>query len=236
MGSLADRFVPYGPSHWVLMALIVVGAVAFAAVGRWQRDPRTAVLFARTLAVATLLFNVPLLIYRLLPAQWDVGESLPLHLCDLAWMVAVLALWTRQPLASALVYYWGLTLTPQALITPAFDAPDFPHVDFIEFWGQHLLVIWTAAYLTWGVGIRPSWRGYRFAAAVTVGWGAAMLAFNSWAGTNYGFVSRKPDNPSLLDLMGGWPWYLGVAAVVGLAGWALLTWPWTRRSASPIPG
>ncbi|MER7014155.1 hypothetical protein ABT324_22265 [Saccharopolyspora sp. NPDC000359] len=63
--------------------------------------------------------------------------------------------------------------------------------------------------------------------------GVAALAFNSWTGTNYGFVNRKPDNPSLLNLMGGWPWYLAVAAVVGMVAWALLTWPWTRARPTP---
>jgi hypothetical integral membrane protein (TIGR02206 family) len=213
----------------VLIALIVIGSVVLAALGRRFRgvaDRR----FSRTFAVVVLAFNVPLLIYQQLPAQWDIAESLPLQLCDLAWIVAAYALWTRQPLAYALLYYWGLTLTPQAIITPALDAPDFPHINFIEFWGQHLLVIWAAAYLTWGVGLRPNWRGYWFAAVVTVAWGAAMLGFNAWAGSNYGFVSRKPENPSLLDVMGGWPWYLGVEVAVALAAWALLTWPWTRTA------
>ncbi|MBB5152730.1 YwaF family protein [Saccharopolyspora phatthalungensis] len=223
-----DRFVPYGPSHWVLMVLIVAGSVALPVLGHRNRDPRTTTLFTRIFAVVVLAFNVPLLIYQLLPAQWNIAESLPLQLCDFAWMVAAYALWTRQPLSYALVYYWGLTLTPQAMITPALDAPDFPNIHFIQFWGQHLLVIWAAAYLTWGVGMRPNWRGYWFSAGVTLVWIAAMLAFNAWAGTNYGFVSRKPDNPSLLDVMGGWPWYLGVGVAIGLAAWALLTWPWTR--------
>ncbi|MGP4021674.1 YwaF family protein [Saccharopolyspora sp. 5N708] len=235
MGSPADRFVPYGPSHLVIMVLIVAGAVVLGVLGYRHHGPRTIVWCTRVFAAVVVVFNVVLLIYRLLPAQWDIGESLPLHLCDLAWMVAAYALWTRQPLAYALTYYWGLTLTPQAIITPALDAPDFPHINFIEFWGQHLLVIWAAAYLTWGVGLRPNWRGYRFAAVVTIVWGAAMLGFNAWAGTNYGFVSSKPENPSLLDVMGGWPWYLGVEVVVGLAAWVLLTWPWTRTSRAAHP-
>lgn len=40
---------------------------------------------------------------------------------------------------------------------------------------------------------------------ITPVWGLVMLAFNAWFGTNYGFVLDKPDNPSLLDLFGGWP-------------------------------
>jgi uncharacterized membrane protein YwaF len=55
-----------------------------------------------------------------------------------------------------------------------------------------------------------------------------MLAFNEVAGTNYLFVSTRPDNPSVLDFMGPWPWYLGVELIVGLTVWAMLTWPWTR--------
>ncbi|MDA3631019.1 TIGR02206 family membrane protein [Saccharopolyspora sp. WRP15-2] len=221
--------MPYGPSHLVLMALIVVGAVAVVVLGRRCREAGTITLVARVFAVVVVAFDVPLVIYGMLPSQWNIGDSLPLHLCGLAWMVSAFALWTRQPLACALLYYWGLTLTPQAMITPALDAPDFPSLPFIQFWGQHLLVLWAAAFLTWGVGVRPDWRGYRFAVVVTVVWAAAMLVFNAWAGTNYGFVSRKPNNPSLLDLMGGWPWYLAVAAVVGMVAWALLTWPWTRN-------
>jgi hypothetical integral membrane protein (TIGR02206 family) len=232
----AERtFQPYGPSHWALIALIVAGSLALALLGHRYRDAEATTKFARVFAVAILAFQVPLLIYKLLPVRWDLYNSLPFHLCDLAWMAAAYALWTRQWWAYALIYYWGLTLTPQAMITPALDAPDFPHIDFIEFWGQHLMVVWAAVYLTWGIGMRPDWRGYRTSAVITLVWGVLMLAFNEWAGTNYGFLNSKPTNPSLLDLMGGWPWYLGVEVIVGLTGWALVTWPWTRvRRAEPV--
>ncbi|RRO18157.1 TIGR02206 family membrane protein [Saccharopolyspora rhizosphaerae] len=228
MGPGVDRFEPYGLSHWVLIALIVAGSVTLVVLGRELRGPQVD-RWCRAFSVGVLAFNVPLLAYRLMPGQWDIAESLPLHLCDLAWVVAAWALWTRQPGPHAVLYFWGLTLTPQAIITPALDAPDFPHVNFVEFWGQHLLVIWAAAFLTWGIGHRPTWRGYWTAVVTTVVWGLAMLAFNDAAGTNYGFVTSKPENPSLLDLMGGWPTYLAVELVIGMAAWALLTWPWTRH-------
>ena len=35
---------------------------------------------------------------------------------------------------------------------------------------------------------------------------------------------------SLLELLGDWPWYLLVAFAVAAAVWALITWPWTRRT------
>ncbi|GAB3293606.1 TIGR02206 family membrane protein [Parasphingorhabdus pacifica] len=229
-------FEAYGPSHWALIALLVGGVLFIVVAGR-HAGIRSEARVARGFAVAITGFLVPMLLYRFLPGQWDVHDSLPLHLCDLAWMVAAYALWTRSRWAYALTYYWGLTLTPQAMITPALDAPDFPHIDFIEFWGQHCLVVWAAVYLTWVSGLRPDWRSYRISVVVTVVWGAAMLGFNEIFGTNYGFLNSKPNNPSILDLMGGWPWYLLVELVVGMLAWALVTAPWTRaRSGEGVGG
>lgn len=231
----AERaFTPYGPSHWALIGLILAGSVVLALLGR-RSSAVASVRLGRGFALVLVAFLVPMLVYRHLPPQWDIEESLPLHLCDLAWMVAAYALWSRKQRPYALTYYWGLTLTPQAMITPALDAPDFPHLDFVDFWGQHLLVVWAAAYLTWGARMRPGWRDYSISVVITLGWAGATLVFNGWAGSNYGFLNSKPQNPSLLDLMGGWPWYLVVELVVGLAAWALVTWPWTRRQGSAEP-
>jgi hypothetical integral membrane protein (TIGR02206 family) len=232
-------FAAYGTSHWVVLILLAAGVGALAWFGRGYRDTQTVRAVGRVFAVVLVAFHVPILIYEMSPARFDIEHSIPIQISDLAWMAAAVALWCRRQWAYALTYYWGLTLVPQALITPALDAPEFPDIAFISFWGQHILVIWATVYLTWWIGMRPDWGSFAFAAAVTVGWGLVMLGFNELAGTNYMFVSRKPDNPSLLDFMGDWPWYLGVELGVGLTGWALLTWPWTRfrdRSAAESRG
>jgi hypothetical integral membrane protein (TIGR02206 family) len=225
-------FAAYGASHWAVLILLTAGVLLLAWFGGRYRGTRTVTTLGRGLAVVLVAFHVPILIYDLTPARFDIEHSLPFQISDLAWMAAAYALWFHKQWAYALAYYWGLTLVPQAVITPALNAPEALSIDFVSFWGQHLLVLWAAVYLTWWVGMRPSWRSFAFAAVVTVAWGIVMLGFNEVAGTNYLFVSRKPDNPSVLDFMGEWPWYLGVELLVGLAGWALLTWPWTRSAAS----
>ena len=226
-------FAVYGASHWTVLVLLAAGVLLLAWFGGRYRGTRTGWVLGRWLAVVVVAFHVPILIYDLSPARFDIENSLPFHVSDLAWMAAAYALWSHQQWAYALTYYWGLTLVPQALITPALDAPQIPSIDFFSFWGQHLLVLWAAVYLTWWIGMRPSWRSFAFAAAVTIVWGIAMLGFNEVAGSNYLFVSSRPDNPSLLDFMGAWPWYLGVELVVGLSVWAVLTWPWTRAGSRP---
>lgn len=229
-------FRPYGPVHWTVLIVVVAGALLLALLGRRTRG---SVVFARAFAAVIVAYALAMQIYRILPDHWDIATSLPLHFSDLTWMTAAYALWTRRQWAFALTYYWGLTLNPQAMLTPALDAPDFPHIEFIDFWVLHTLAVWATVHLTWGLGMRPNWRSFATAVTVTVAWGLVLLGFNSLAGTNYGFVNAKPENPSLLDLMGDWPWYLGAELVIGMAAWALITWPWTRlseTSAQPLSG
>ena len=126
-----------------------------------------------------------------LPDRFGLDYSLPLQLCDLAWIAAVIALLTRRWWAVALTYYWGLVLSTQALVTPALNGPDFPSLEFTAFWSIHILVVWAAIYLTWGRGMRPTWRSYGFAAVVTLAWAGFTFTFNRIAGTNYGFLNGK---------------------------------------------
>jgi hypothetical integral membrane protein (TIGR02206 family) len=155
-----------------------------------------------------------------------VQQSLPLHLSDMLRLVTAYALWSRQPWAVALTYYWGLTFNPQAILTPDLHPDIAPVLEIVSYWSQHVLVMWAAVYLTWGLGFRPNWRSYRLALVITVAWAAVVFAINRALGTNYGYLNSKPSGVSLLDLMGGWPWYLLVALSLLAAVWALITWPW----------
>jgi hypothetical integral membrane protein (TIGR02206 family) len=226
---LGSDFTAYGPSHWAIIAVFVMGAAALVWVGRNQTE-RQARRLGRNLGAVTGLIYAAILIYILTPPSIDY--SVPLQLTDLATVVAAYAFWSQKQWAYALTYYWGLVLSTQALISPALQGPDFPHYQFLAFWAIHLLVVWAAIYLTWGRGMRPDWRSYRIAVAVTVVWAAVTFTFNAIAGTNYGFLNGKPSTESLLDVLGPWPWYIFVAASLILVVWALMTWPWQRIRSS----
>ncbi|MCA1713516.1 MAG: imidazolonepropionase [Actinobacteria bacterium] len=210
-------FEPYGLSHWLVLGLFGAGLAALVALGRRYRGTRTADALSRSLAAVLVAALVPLQVRSMLPGHFDLDYSLPLQLCDLSWLTAVWALWARARWAFALTYYWGLTLTSQALVTPALTGPDFFSEQFVAFWALHLLVVWAAVYLTWGLGMRPDWSSWSLAVAATVGWALAMVAFNAVAGTNYGFLNAKPPTGSLLDILGPWPWYLLTELCLGLA-------------------
>ncbi|MDQ3760782.1 MAG: TIGR02206 family membrane protein [Actinomycetota bacterium] len=227
----ARQFEAFGLSHAVVIVVLIVVAAVLVVLGRRHRGTPTEWRLSWTLAVVFAAFLVPVQVYWLLPEQVGLKHSLPLQLCDLAAMATVWALWSHSSTAFALTYFWGLTLTAQAFVSPELNGPDFPSLQFLSFFGMHSLVLWAAVYLTWGVGLRPDWRSYRVAVLVTIGWGVVMFVFNHVAGTNYGFLNSKPQATSLLDVLGPWPWYLLSEVVLGAAAWALITWPWVRQRA-----
>jgi hypothetical integral membrane protein (TIGR02206 family) len=224
------EFTAYGPSYRAVITLFVAVAALLVWLGHRQTDAQ-ARLLGRVLGATTAAIYVAALAYSLIPPS--INGSVPLRLTDLATVAAAYALWSQAHWAYALTYYWGLVLSAQALISPVLTGPDFPHYEFLTFWGIHLLVVWAAIYLTWGRRMRPQWRSYRIAVVVTSVWAATTFTVNLIAGTNYGFLNRKPDTSTLLDVLGPWPLYVLTATSLILVVWALMTYPWVRSKPSP---
>ncbi|MFL6021813.1 MAG: TIGR02206 family membrane protein [Marmoricola sp.] len=224
MPLVVNRFHAFSPEHFVLIGLFLAVFVALVAVGRARGDdPR----FRRAFAITIPVFTVPMQVLQLLPGDFDLGTSLPLQHCDLAWAIAAYALWTRRPWAVALTFYWGLTLTTQGIITPALGQA-FPDPRYLMFFGMHFLTVWAAGYLA-ATGSTPTWSLYRFAVVATAAWAAVVMTFNAITGTNYGYLNAKPDSASALDLLPAWPTYVIIEIVLVCAVWALMTWPFARR-------
>ena len=222
----SERFVAFSGQHLVLLAVFAAGLAAVIVVGRRHRATEREEPVRRTAAVALALVALTVQAYQLTPREFDLKTSLPLALCDIATLTAVLGLWSRAPRAVAFTYYAGLTLTAQGLLTPSL-AEAFPHPRWFGFWALHMGVVWAAAYLTWGLGVRPTWRLYRFSVAATAAYAVVAFLFNSATGTNYGYVNRKPPSASVLDYLGPWPWYIAVEVAVLAVVWAVvLTLPW----------
>ena len=218
------------------LATLAVGAsVLFALIVAGRRGGTS-----RTVSTGVLAF-LNLSAYPLGLAAWlalDEPQSLdnlvPLHLCDRAAVIAGFALLTRHPLLCALTYFWGLAATTQALLTPALTVA-FPSPPYVMFFVQHFAVVGAGLYLPLVDGWRPKqplWKGPLEAFAWAIVYLFMVLGVNRVLGTNFGFATRPPENPSLLDYLGPWPWYLVASLCIALVLFFLLAMPF-RRSMAP---
>jgi hypothetical integral membrane protein (TIGR02206 family) len=216
----------------VVLALFAAGTIGLLLVGPRVRGRPAERTLCVALAVGNLVFGVVSTSLALVP--WDVDDSLPLQICDVAWVIVAWALLTVRPTPTALTYYWGLTLSLQALVQPTLTSP-FPHPEFFVFWGKHVLIVWGAVYLTLALRHGPDWRAYRIAIGWTAVWLVVVLCLNPLLDANYGYVSGKPSEATVLDVLGPWPLYVVAEIAIVAVGWALITLPWTglpRRTPS----
>ncbi|HWC25807.1 MAG TPA: TIGR02206 family membrane protein, partial [Solirubrobacteraceae bacterium] len=118
-------------------ALLAIAALAAAAALLPRARPGGWVVPAsRALALAVLAAYLTDHAVAAARGIWTARLYLPLHLSDAAALTAVLALWTTRPQLVELTYFWGLTGSLQASLTPDLGH-EFPDVLFLTYFVVH---------------------------------------------------------------------------------------------------
>ncbi len=146
---------------------------------------------------------------------WSTRYDLPLQLTDAISVTAILALLTQRRRLIELVYFWSLTASLQATLTPDLSW-NFPSVYYFTYFIYHIGAIVAACFLVLGCRRYPRpgavWRVYGATFVFTVIAAAGDLI----TGGNYMFLRGKPEYGSLLSVMGPWPWYIVSTAALAL--------------------
>jgi hypothetical integral membrane protein (TIGR02206 family) len=217
-----NPFQRFGLEHLATIALLAATAILLS----WflRRAPTEGVRTGVRIGMAALLaFGLAYALVDALPLRGlDWLDILPLHFCDLAVLLAVIALLTRQQTASELLYFWGLSGTVIAMLTPDVDR-GFPDSRCLSFFALHGGVALSAALVVFGLGVRPRPGAHIRAFWITNAYAVVAALINAGAGTNFLYLRAKPSQPSILDAMGPWPWYILAADVLAfLIFWALM--------------
>ena len=204
----ARKFVLFGGLHLLILFVTVSLPLAMSWLTRRRERPSLGRWLAWAL-VAVLILN------RVMALAWGIHEhriirwadALPMHLCDWASAAVIVALLGGGQLAYELAYFWGLSGTFQAVLTPdVADTPASPF--FIGFFVDHCGIIVGVLFLTWGLHHRPR----RDAVPRVLLWNQVYLVcagLVDWLfQANYGYLRAKPQHSSLLDFFGPWPWYI----------------------------
>jgi hypothetical integral membrane protein (TIGR02206 family) len=210
-----------------------VGALGVTAAAVAAATRVRSVAASRALAVLIGAAYVVEHAYFIARGTWSLDFNLPLHLTDVVTIVAVLALWTARPLLVELTWFWGLTASLQAVLTPDLGSADFPELLWWTFFITHAGAVVAAVVLVIGRGITPRPGAVKRVFAATLIVAAAAGTANLLTGGNYMWLRKRPEAGSLLDFMGPWPWYILSAAVLALLLFTLLALPFRRRRHRP---
>lgn len=229
----------FSSEHIAALSLIAV-AIGLSVFGARRHRTRWSVPTSRALALLILAGWVGEYVADVVQGTWSARYDLPLQLTDAVSLAALLALWTGRGRFVELVYFWALTASLQAALTPDLDQ-SFPSVFYFTYFAYHGGAIVAACFLVFGCRLYPppgaAWRVYAATLGVTALAGIGDLV----TGGNYMYLREKPVHSSLLSVMSPWPWYIAETAVLAIAMLVALqaiTSAIRRRDARarPLPG
>jgi len=214
----------FGFSHWAGLALIACACVLVGLTGH-KLSPSGRRNFRLLLVVLIYLCEGSWHVWKLSSGDWTPQVMLPLWLCSITSWTMPLLLIARSQRYYEWAYFMGIIGASQALLTPDLTIYGFPHFRFIEYFTLHGLLILAVVYMTVVEGFRPTWRSLpRVILAANLYWVFCGLV-NPVLGSNYLYTVGKLPTPSMLDLLGPWPWYLGAMEGLGLVFCLLLYLP-----------
>jgi len=221
----------FGPEHLAIICTVPAIA-ALLAIAHWNKFPG-----ARSIrfALAFLLFasSVSYYGYFALTGEQMFPKHVPLELCDASLWLTIVSLLTLKPAVFDVAYYWAIAGATQSLFTPNLVDPT-PFLS-VQFFVGHGLIVCSTLYLVWSGQAKPR-PGSITRSLLTANIYACMVGlFDAIYKTNYMFLRSKPPTPSLLDILGPWPWYILVCEVVAFGIFLLLYLPFRRSAIAVFP-
>ena len=226
-----NDFTLFGPAHLMSLGFVGRGAVAAILTARKSAErSRRRLRFG--LAVALASFHLTEYSVALWQGWYQI-QMLPLEMCDLAAAFGIYALLASDSRAAGPAWFFALSGTLPALITPELNVT-FPHIRFVVYFLEHGLTVITPLVLVIGLGVVPR-AGAWFRAFLVLNAFAALDGMLNYAlGTNFMYLSHKPYGHTPYEWFPSWPSYIAVLEVLVLVLFRILQVPLSALSGGRI--
>jgi hypothetical integral membrane protein (TIGR02206 family) len=217
-------FRSFDMQHLLTLGILVLLGYLIVRASSHTAPPRLAWI-GRLLAAVLFSYAAVTYIQKGLAHELSVDYALPLELCHWVLIACFVSLLHPNQLTSEIAYFWGFAGTLQATLTPDIGR-GFPSWEFIQFFWSHGAILLAIVFIIVGQRIRPR-KGSVVRMFLAVNFYAIVVGAIDWHfHWNYGYLCRKPVEPSILDYLGPWPWYLLSIEGIALVSFLLLGLPW----------
>jgi len=221
-------FKPWSIEHIVPLTLFTILGILMIRAGlrqwkgpsQWRRPYLWSLLLPASIIVWIFL--------RLFRGEFDIKEDLPFHLCNMVTFFLPFIFLKKRPILFGILYMWIMSGTLQAILTPGLEQA-FPHYWYFRYWLVHCGLVILILYAVIVLKYRPQLRDILYAFFAMNVFFILVHAFNVAADTNYLFTMSKPAQPSLLDFLGPWPWYILGSEFIALLFFVIYYIPFAQK-------
>ncbi|UOQ95036.1 TIGR02206 family membrane protein [Halobacillus shinanisalinarum] len=200
-------FHAFGTAHLFMLVVFSLGMCAlWLFSSQIKKETRTHHVIRWALFALLFTCEASYQIWTVVHQVFSPAEHLPLHLCGIASLFAMIGLLTYNKKLIQINFFIGIAPALLALITP--DIPHgYEHFRFWKFFIHHMAIPWASLFLvvTTNVSINRQIMletyGYLVLYSITVGF------VNKLIGSNYLYLSGPPAASTPLDYLGEGVWY-----------------------------
>lgn len=179
----------------------------------------------KVMFLTLIISEISLQVWLWWSGYWGYQHALPLHLSSISLILSAILLLTKSYRLFEFTYFVGVGSALQAMLTPDISLYTFPHYRYIHFFVSHGGTVIANLFMVFVVGFRPTgssiWKAFLWLNAYTL----LIFIVNFLIEGNYMYISEKPVNPSLIDFLGPWPWYILSLEAIALMTFFILYIP-----------
>ena len=223
-------FQLFSSAHLLTLAVFLLMTIMIFLFRKPLRNPRANRIARFGLFSVLVISEISLQVWLWWSGHWSYQYSLPLHLSSISLILSAILLLTRKYGLFEFTYFVGVGSALQAMITPDISLYTFPHYRYVHFFISHGGTVIANLFMVFVAGYRPTgksiWKAFLWLNVYTL----FVFIINFLIEGNYMYISEKPVNPSLIDYLGPWPWYILSLEIIALITFVILYLPfWLSR-------
>ena len=155
----------------------------------------------------------------------DYTQPLPLHFCDISFVLAVMAILTQIRFFRVCLYFWAFGLSFNAIILPGvnFNAHE---IEYWMFWLAHGIVVGFAIFDILTEKLDINFKDFLQALVFTSAFAIFLMIYNYINKTEYGFLGPILDESNPLSKLGPYPLRLLWIFLLIVLVYIILYLPW----------
>lgn len=218
-----NNFVLFGTEHLMTIGIGIIICLSLIILGSFLHDK----VFPRIIALIILVIKITELVFRHDYYRERVIDLLPLHLCNLALILAVLMMFLNSKIIFQPLFFWSLGAV-FAIITPEIR-DGIKNYATLSFFITHFFILFATLYGLIIFKFKPTKIG-AVGSFIFLNIIALILFFvNKKLGTNYLYVNAAPTSSSPVDFFGPWPYYIIIVEIIYIILSSILYYPFRSR-------
>lgn len=201
-----EKFERYSLEYFTILTIyLLVGTAIIWYGNKASERSKTQLLKGMSYVISSMIIIWAIIEIAL--GRFYLASDLPLIFCNFFALILPLYLIYRNQFSFNILYYIILAGAIQAIITPGLKF-SFPHYEFIKFWTVHMGLIIFIFFNMIVNGMRPTSKGMLHSFLFVQVYMVLIIFINWILDSNYLYLNVKPEHGTLLDKLGGWPYYI----------------------------